>query len=144
MAIPKIGISKEGKPMHYSVGALIKKGDKYLLIDRMKPPYGFASLAGHIDEGENSEQALLREVKEESGLNVLNYKLLCEEEINWNWCRRDVGVHYWYLYECEVEGDIKENKQETKSIGWFSKSEINQLSLEKVWAYWFKKIGLTK
>jgi len=142
MAIPKLGTSKKGQPMHYSVGAIIKRGDKYLLVDRVKPPYGFAALAGHIDEGENPKQALFREVKEESGLKILNYKLLFEEELDWNWCSKGVGVHHWYLYECEVEGDIKENKLETKSIGWFSKSELEKLNIEKVWAYWFKKANI--
>ena len=53
MTTPKQGRAKNGQPMHYSVGALIKKEDKYLLIDRVKPPLGFAGLAGHIDEGES-------------------------------------------------------------------------------------------
>lgn len=144
MAIPKLGISKKGQPMHYSVGALIKKGNKYLLIDRVKPPYGFAGLAGHIDEGENAEQTLLREVMEESGLKVLNYKCLFEEELDWNVCSKCVGIHYWYLYECEVEGDIKRNELETKSIGWFSKSELKKLTLEPVWMYWFKKLNIIR
>jgi len=139
---PKSGISKQGKPMHYSVGAIIKKGNKYLLIDRVKPPYGFAALAGHIDEGENAEQALLREVREESGLKVLSYELLCEEELDWNWCSKGIGAHYWYLYKCEVEGDINQNKAETKSIGWFSESEIKKLKLEPVWKHWFKKLNI--
>jgi len=142
MATPKLGTSEKGQPMHYSVGALIRKGDKYLLIDRVKPPYGFASLAGHVDEGENAEQALLREVREESGLRVLNYRLLSEEELDWNWCSKGVGVHYWYLYECEVEGDIKKNGNETKSIGWFLRSELEKLALEPVWAHWFKKLNI--
>ena len=42
MSNPKQGKSEEGMAMHYSVGALIKKDDEYLLIDRVKPPLGFA------------------------------------------------------------------------------------------------------
>ena len=59
----KAGTSKSGKPMHYSVGAIIKKDDKYLLLDRVKPPFGFASVAGHIDEGEDEITTLKREIK---------------------------------------------------------------------------------
>ena len=58
MSNPKQGKSKDGKLMHYSVGALIKKDGKYLLIDRVKPPLGFAGIAGHIDEGEDEIKAL--------------------------------------------------------------------------------------
>jgi 8-oxo-dGTP pyrophosphatase MutT (NUDIX family) len=128
--------------MHYSVGALIKKDGKYLLIDRVQPPFGFAGIAGHIDEGENPEQALKREVEEESGLKIEKYKLLFEEELDWNWCSKGVGIHYWYLYECDVSGKIKENYTETKSIGWYSAEEIKKLKLEPVWEYWFKKIKI--
>jgi len=144
MAKPKIGTSIDGKPMHYSVGAIIKKGNKYLLIDRATPPYGFAALAGHVDVGENPEKSMLREVTEESGLRVLTYNLLCEEELDWNWCSKGIGVHYWYLYECNVEGKIKKNTTETKSIGWFSKEKLKELNLEPAWNYWFKKLGIIK
>ena len=105
MGIPKLGVSTQGKPMHYSVGALIERKGKYLLIDRLKPPPGFAGLAGHIDQGETPEQALYREVDEEGGLKVERYKKLFEEELNWNWCKKGgkgVDVHYWYLFNCEV------------------------------------------
>ena len=128
--------------MHYSVGAIIKKGNKYLLIDRVKVPLGFAGVAGHIDKDEDVEDALKREVKEESGLNVINFNLLFEEELSSEKCSRGVLTHYWYIYECEVEGDIKIKKDEVKSINWFSAGEIRKLKLEKAWKYWFKKLGI--
>ena len=138
----KQGKSKDGKPMHYSVGAVIKKDSKYLLIDRVKPPLGFAGLAGHIDEGENEVEALKREVEEESGLKIDNHKILFKEELDWNWCSKEVDVHYWYLFECNVSGVIKRNYVETKSIGWHTVDEIRKLKLEPVWNYWFKKLKI--
>ena len=138
----KQGKSEDGKMMHYTVGAIIKKDDKYLLIDRVKPPLGFAGIAGHIDEGENEIQALKREIEEESGLEVDNYNLLFEEKIDWNECSRGIGVHYWYLFECNVSGEIKQNHIETKSIGWYSVDEIKKLKLEPAWEYWIKKLKI--
>ena len=138
----KEGKSKSGKLMHYSVGALIKRDNKYLLIDRVKPPLGFAGLAGHIDEGEDKIQSLKREVEEESGLKVDDYKILFEEELDWNQCSRGVDIHYWYLFECSVSGETKQNHIETKSIGWHSVDEIKKLKLEPVWEYWFKKLKI--
>lgn len=140
MSISKTGKSKEGKIMHYSVGALIEKNGKYLLIDRNTYPLGFAGIAGHIDEGETPQKALIREIKEESGLNAENCQLLFEEEIKWNDCSKGIGCHYWYLFKCEVNGTIKQNKRETKSIRWYSKKELKKLNLEPVWEYWFKKL----
>lgn len=142
MGVPKSGKSETGEGMHYSVGALIERDGKYLLIDRAIPPYGFAGIAGHIDKGETPEEALKREVREESGLEVKNHDLLFEEELDWNWCSKGVGVHYWYLFECEAEGELKRNGRETKSIGWYSLNEIRELELEEVWGYWFKKLDL--
>ena len=109
MVNPKLGRSKKGRDMHYSVGALIEKDGKDLLIDRADPPYGFAGIAGHIDEGESEIEALIREVREESGLKVVNYKLLFEEQLDLNWCSKGVGIHYWYLFKCEVAGKIIQN-----------------------------------
>ncbi len=134
--------SKDGKLMHYSIGALIKKDGKYLLIDRVKPPLGFAGLAGHIDEDEDKIQALKREVEEESGLKIDSYKVLFEEEIDWNQCSMGIDVHYWYLFECNVSGEIKQNYIETKSIGWYAVNEIKELKLERVWEHWFKKLNI--
>jgi len=142
MVNPKLNRSSKGKKMHYSVGALIKRDKKYLLIDRAIEPFGFACPAGHIDEEEEPEEALVREIKEETGLKIEKYKLVEEKELDWNWCSKGVDVHYWYLFECEVSGDIKENKRETKSINWYSKEEIKKLKLEPSWMYWFKKFGI--
>ncbi len=128
--------------MHYSVGALIKEKDKYLLIDRKKPPLGFAGIAGHIDQGENAIEALKREVREESGLKIKNCKLLFKEGLNWNWCSKGAKTHYWYLFECEAEGKPRLDKSEAKSIQWYTRDEIKKLKLEPVWRYWFKKLKI--
>ena len=142
MSSPKTGTSKTSKQMHYSVGAIIKINGKYLLIDRKNAPLGFAGLAGHVDEGEDEIQALVREVAEESGLKVEGYNLLFQEELDWNWCSKGAGTHFWFLYECEVSGRLKDKIPEAKSIGWHSPEEIGKMKLEPVWEYWFKKLAL--
>ena len=142
MGIPKVGLSKEKKKMHYSVGALIERDGKYLLIDRAKPPFGFAGLAGHVDKGETEIEALVREVREESGLEVEKYDLLFEEEVDWNVCNKGITGHYWYLFKCKISGEIRIDRAEEKSISWYSTEEIKNLKLEPVWEYWFRKLGI--
>ena len=134
--------TRDGKLIHYSVGALIEKDGKYLLIDRNTPPLGFAGVAGHIDENEAPEQSLKREVEEESGLKVEKYELLLDEFVDWSWCNKGVTGHHWYLFECEASGELKRSFRETKSIGWYSKEEIKKLKLEPVWEHWFKKLKI--
>lgn len=142
MAAPKSGKSKDGKLMHYSVGALITKNNKYLLIDRAIPPFGFAGIAGHVDENEEPIMALKREIKEESGLTITKAKLIAEEEIDGNRCSKGIPVHYWYLFQCTATGTIQRSTRETNSIQWYTREEIKKLTLEPVWAYWFKKLQI--
>lgn len=128
--------------MHYSVGALIEKDGKYLLIDRAVAPLGFAGVAGHIDKGEDALEALKREVGEESGLQINNCEQLFKEEIDWNWCSKGVSSHYWHLFKCDASGELQRSERGTKSIGWYSEDEIKKLKLEPVWEYWFKKLKI--
>jgi len=107
----------------------------------VNPPFGFAGLAGHVDDGEDPDHAIVREVEEESGLIVTNKKLVFEEEILLNRCKTE-NAHRWYLYECEVSGDIHKDLTEEKSIGWYGADELANLNLELVWKYWFEKLGI--
>ncbi len=141
MANPKT-LTKNNKTMHFSVGALIRQNNKYLLIDRASLPFGFAGIAGHIDEGEEPISALRRELKEESNMILKGAKLLFEEVRENNPCTKGITIHRWYLFECRVHGAIKRNPRETKSIGWYTKEEIKKLTLEPVWEYWFKKLKI--
>lgn len=55
-----------------SAGLVVWRGDRVLLIRRSKPPYqGEWSIpGGKIDHGETSEEAALREVREETGVEA--------------------------------------------------------------------------
>ena len=140
---PKQRASSTGEPMHYSVGAVIEvDGKGYLLIDRDMEPFGFAGIAGHIDEGETPEEALVRKVEEEGKLTIVSSSLLYEEEVPWNRCRVGVNSHYWYLYKCEVTGELENNPEASKSVGWYTPDRMRKLTMEPVWKYWFEKLGV--
>lgn len=138
----KVGKSKDGIEMHYSAGILVECNGKYLLMDRINPPPGFACPAGHIDEGENPKDSALRELQEETGIVVKDIEYVCEEEIPWNYCK-SVTVHYWYLYKSSVHSEeVTIEKDEAKSIGWYTPLEMKQMNIEEVWSYWFKKLKI--
>jgi 8-oxo-dGTP diphosphatase len=61
------------------VGVLIIK-DKKVLLGKRKNSHGagsYGSGGGHLEFGESFEQALVREIKEETSLEVENIKFLC-------------------------------------------------------------------
>jgi ADP-ribose pyrophosphatase YjhB (NUDIX family) len=54
------------------VGAMIIRDGTILLIERGIPPIGLWTLvSGHIEENETLDKAIIREVKEEVGMDVL-------------------------------------------------------------------------
>ncbi len=62
-----------------AVDALIRiNGDaeSIVLIERRNPPYGWAIPGGFVDVGESLEQAVVREAKEETCLDIKLIKLL--------------------------------------------------------------------
>ena len=86
--------------MHKSVGAIIKndKGE-ILLIERVRLPFGWAIPAGHVEDGEDWEAAIRREVLEEVGLTITENKLLFTDFLDWNKCSRGVVGHDFRVYE---------------------------------------------
>jgi 8-oxo-dGTP pyrophosphatase MutT (NUDIX family) len=138
----KLGKSKDGREMHYSAGVIVECNGKYLMLDRKNPPPGFACPAGHVDEGEKPKVAAIREVFEETGIKLEDVEFICEEKISWNYCK-SATVHYWYLYKAKVfSEDFVLDKEEEKSLSWYTIDEIKKLNLEQVWKYWFEKLKI--
>jgi 8-oxo-dGTP pyrophosphatase MutT (NUDIX family) len=142
MAQPKKATNEAGQEYHFSVGAIIERDGKYVLLDRIEIPFGFAAPAGHIDEGETPAEALVREVKEETGLVVTAYDPAIEEFDETNSCSRGITGHYWYVFRTQVEGELVMNPKEMKSLGWYTTEQIKTLKLEPVWEKWFKRLEI--
>lgn len=135
-------IAKKMTGKHRSTGAIIRDKDgNFLMFDRVNPPYGWAISAGHIEEGEDPEKAMLREIKEETSLEVKKYRLLFQEFLPWNSCVGGVVGHDWWLYEAlEWEGNpIMES--EHKEMRWVKPEDLKNYKLEEAVEYWFKKLG---
>lgn len=142
MPDPKVGKAKDGRVMHYVSGAIIWKNGKILMEDRTKIPLGWACPAGHIDEGETPEQAVDREIFEETGLKIIKRKLLHQEEVPWHNCKRGIGVHYDHIFQAETTGKELKESEEWKALKWFSPKELEKLALEPIWGYYLSKLGI--
>jgi ADP-ribose pyrophosphatase YjhB (NUDIX family) len=148
---------------HKSVGMVVWKDKKMLLVERKKFPFGFAPPAGHVDNDLSFEAAAIRELKEETGLTSTKLQLLTEGRKD-TACRREEGTwHYWKIYKMKVEGEIEQNTAETKQLDWYSKKQIQRLArrtrqyldkrikdedweknpgIEVVWYEWFQKLKI--
>lgn len=134
--------TKDGRLRHYSVGALIKKKDKFLLFERRKLPFGYTVVAGHLEKGEDPTHAIKREIKEESGLIASDLKLIFEGDIKGDLCSKGAPVHYWRLFSCKVEGRVKTSSEAIEKPRWFTKEEIKKLTLTFATRYLFEKLGI--
>jgi ADP-ribose pyrophosphatase YjhB (NUDIX family) len=148
---------------HTSVGMLVSKDGKLLLIERKKPPFGFAPPAGHVDGDISFEESARRELEEEVGLTAISIKLLTEGRKD-NPCRREDGTwHYWKIYGIETAGEVKRSQDETKQAGFYDHGLLLNLAerteqylrgdikqedweqapgIEPVWYEWLKELKI--
>lgn len=124
-----------------SVGAIIEQDNKILMIDRVKFPYGWACVAGHIDEGETPQDALVREVQEEVGLDIQSAQLALEEYVPWNECSKGTQGHRYSVFKCRASGELTSSESEVKNWKWVQRDELASLNLEPVWGHFFNKLG---
>lgn len=54
-----------------TVDAIIETGGGIVVIERSNPPFGFALPGGFVDYGESLEEAVIREAKEETNLDLV-------------------------------------------------------------------------
>ena len=75
---------------HLGVYGLIVRNDKIVLIKKVGGPYdGKLDLpGGTIEWGETPEQTLIRELKEEAGIDVTKYELLDVDSVLFEWVHK--------------------------------------------------------
>lgn len=113
------------KAANIAVSPVIFK-NKYLLIKRIKPPFlGLWSLVGgKIEIGEHPQKAIIREVKEETNLNVKFIALRgFVSEILYE-KNKKVASHF-LIWVCETHASNNQAKEMNEGkIKWFSKEEL--------------------
>lgn len=142
------------KIKHFTASALIIENNKVLLIYHKKLDIQLYP-GGHIEQNETPDEALIREVEEETGLKIeiisekdesladtkngvsslhLPYAILCEL----------VGDHYHndLIYMCKIKtkSTLKYNTRESDGIGFFNYQEIENLKLFNNFRILLKKV----
>src|SRR5579875_2566778 len=104
-----------------TVGALIQNDEgKILLCESHKWPSVYTIPGGHVELGETCEEALVREIKEEVGLDINVVELLSIQQVIYpkEFWKKAHFIFFDYL--CRAEGDqtVKVDAAEIQSTIW--------------------------
>lgn len=127
-----VGNNPNGTPFHITVAALFIHNGKTLIIKKSDPAYDhkYSIVAGHLENGESPRSALLREVKEELGLALIDFKFLRKEIGVKDLCRYGLNLHDWYIFCSDKYIDIdsiKFDSSEIEGLEWVSLHELNNI-----------------
>ena len=114
-------------------GCVIEKDNKVLMVqeglEHCYEQWNYP--AGHVDEFENITDAAIREVKEETGLDVKLKGVLPIYEIN----KKD-ETHVIIRFVADViGGDVKFDSNEILDVKWFDIEKIKNMNEEKLRNY---------
>lgn len=117
-----------------TVGGLVQNDQgKVLLCDSHKWPGIYTVPGGHVELGETFEEALVREIKEEVGLEVKVSELLSVQQVIYprEFWKKAHFIFFDYL--CEMEGDqiVKVDEYEIQSTIWVEPKEALNLNIDR-------------
>lgn len=128
MKISNIGviIMRRTENTELMVLCLIHKDDKYLLQDRVKKDWkGYTLPGGHIEKGESIVEAVVREMKEETGLTIHNPKLCGVKQFP-----TEDGRYIVFLFRTdEFSGNIISSEEGT--MHWINKEDLSTVNTVK-------------
>ena len=109
-----------------TVLCLIHKDDEYLLQDRIKEDWKGLTLPGvHIEKGESIVHAVVREMKEETGLKIFNPRLCGVKQFP-----IEDGRYIVFLFETE-EFEGKVVSSEEGKMEWVNRTELANRNIVK-------------
>ena len=108
----------------FTVLCLIHDGDRYLLQDRAKGDWtGFTLPGGHVEPGESIVDAVVREMKEETGLDINSPKLCGIKQFP-----IDGGRYVVFLFVADnFSGEL--TSSEEGKMHWVNKNELSNYNL---------------
>jgi len=132
---------------HFTASALIKNNEGKVLLVYHKKLNVWIYPGGHIEANETPDEAVIREVKEETGLDI---EIVGDIEISLNDNEADVSVlqnpyiilcerikgnkghyHIDMVYACRIikEQKLEYNRNESDGIGFFGIGDIQKLPM---------------
>lgn len=98
------------------VAVVLNEEGKVLILDHfLRPGASWALPGGFIEAGEQAEEAVKREIREETALELENVRLLKV---------RTIGSHVEILFRAEASGEPVPSSREINAAGWFALDEL--------------------
>ena len=137
---------KLNKDEHIHIGSygIIIKDNKILLINKVGGPYnGKLDLpGGTIEFNESPDKALIRELKEEVGIDVVDFKLINVDSVNIEWEHKgelEKIKHIFILYKINkysgnIEEDIEINSinDDSKGAKYYDIDKLDKNNLSRI------------
>lgn len=132
MDIENVTFVQNGVRFNYRVAAFITCGNKVLL---QKSPKFYNMPGGRVQFGESTEDAVIRELKEEMGVEIKNFTLIqiCENFFDWMGYRQQELL---FVYKVQVDGNdelasrdnFKCADSENEIFSWHELKEVEKLN----------------
>jgi 8-oxo-dGTP diphosphatase len=124
------------------VGAIILDDDQILLEKRKNSPGKgkWTVPGGLVDLGETAEQAVIREVKEETGLEVYDPRLV--DVVNYISLGEKGGVMYHYViidYLVTSKGGKPKASSDADDLKWVPFNEVEEYDLTETFRLFFQR-----
>lgn len=112
-----------------TVLCLIHDEERYLLQDRVSEDWkGYTLPGGHVEPGESIVEAVIREMKEETGLTIRNPNLCGVKQFPLKDGDYTKGRYLVFLYETSAfEGEIVSSDEGT--MHWVDKKDLPNVNL---------------
>ena len=110
------------EPVELTVLCLLHRGNEILLQNRVKKDWqGYTLPGGHVEPGESFVEAVIREMKEETGLAIIQPRLCGVKQFPGNH-----GRYVVFLFETDqFTGEI--HSSEEGAVEWVDRSRLSQL-----------------
>ena len=103
---------------------MVRDGDRVLVIDRKKKDWpGITFPGGHVEAGESFTEAVIREVKEETGLRIASSQMCGMKD----WVEDDIRYVVLFYKTEKFEGDLIYSEE--GEVWWENLKELPNLDL---------------
>ena len=121
---------------HREVGVIVLNENNEILLEKRAPtkkqsPNKWALCAGHIDSGETSDGTIVREMKEEIGIDVsineLRFLTVYKRAVKFNENQFNNAFLYTYLYKTNKKvSDYTIQEEELTEVKYFKIEEVEE------------------